>query len=214
MSCKIYAGASPIISAAWPSVEMPGRMPAVPPVHAGELGSTSGELEKRIAQVTAQADARIAQAREAGYAEGENAARGELQPVLQRLAKSLESLSQVRAQLRKQAEQDLVKLTIAIARRVLRRELTVDSDALQGIVVAALERLQIRDVTRVRMHPEHEASIRRHLQKAGVQGLEILPDNSLAPGDLVFDTNRGTFEASIESQLREIERGFTDVLPK
>jgi flagellar assembly protein FliH len=133
---------------------------------------------------------------------------------LERLAKSIQDLSGIRGKLRKQAEEDLVKLAIAIARRVLRRELTVDPDAMQGIVVAALDRLQARDVSRVRLHPSQEAALRRHLEAAGVRAIELMPDSSLAAGDLLFETSRGTFDASIESQLREIERGFAVTLPR
>ena len=215
MSCRIYAGDSAIGLASWPSVEASGGARTAERLQADNKSAlTSDELEKQIAQVNAKADARIAEARKAGYAEGERAARTELQPVLQRLSKSLEGLSEIRAQLRKQAEQDLVKLTIAIARRVLRGELTVDAEALQGIVVAALDKLQARDISRLRLHPEHAVAVRRQLESAGVRGIEVVADSSLAPGDLIFDTSRGTFEASIESQLREIERGFTDTLPR
>jgi flagellar assembly protein FliH len=199
----------------WPSVgnESSNRKLSRSQADSGP-GLSASELEKRTAEVSAQADARVAQARNAGYADGERAARAEIQPVLERLSKSLQSLSAVRGQLRKQAEEDLVKLTIAIARRVLRRELTVDADALQGIVTAALDRLQTRDISRVRLHPSQEATVRRYLESAGVPGIEILADSSLNAGDLIFDTTRGVFEASIESQLREIERGFADALPR
>ena len=41
-----------------------------------------------------------------------------------------------------EAEQDVVKLAIAIARRVLHRELTVDPDAILGLVKAALQKIE------------------------------------------------------------------------
>ena len=214
MSCKIYTGNSPIQAAVWPSAEPVSGMRAISGQVAGQTSSTAAELESRIAQVNATADARVAQAHDAGFAAGQRAASADVQPIMERLTKSLEALTEVRAQLRKHAEADLVKLTIAIARRVLRRELTVDPDALQGIVLAALDRLQARDISRVRLHPSQEAPVRRHLESAGLRTIEIVPDGSLNPGDLLFEASRGTFDASIDSQLREIERGFADALPR
>ena len=44
----------------------------------------------------------------------------------------------LRARIRKETESDIVTLTVAIARRVLRRELSVDPEAIHGVVKAAL----------------------------------------------------------------------------
>ena len=49
----------------------------------------------------------------------------------------------------------MVQLSLAIARRMLRRELAVDPDALHGLVLAALEKLQAQEICRVRVHPSH-----------------------------------------------------------
>jgi flagellar assembly protein FliH len=214
MSCKIYSGTAPIQPAVWPEVDSKAATRSTPVHFASQAAPSTGEIDKRIAEVTAAAEARVAEARAAGFAAGERAANAKIEPVMERLAKSIQDLSEVRGKLRKQAEADLVKLAIAIARRVLRRELTVDPDAMQGIVLAALDRLQARDISRVRLHPSQEAALRRHLEAAGVRAIELMPDTSLAAGDLLFETSRGTFDASIESQLREIERGFADTLPR
>jgi flagellar assembly protein FliH len=214
MSCKIYAGNAPIQPAVFPEVDTQAVTRTTSYQQAGYTPPPSAEIEKKIAEVNAAAEARIAEAQKMGFAAGERAANTRIGPVLERLAKSIQDLSEVRGKLRKQAEVDLVKLAIAIARRVLRRELTVDPDAMQGIVLAALDRLQARDVARVRLHPSQEAALRRHLEAAGVRAIELMPDSSLAAGDLLFETSRGTFDASIESQLREIERGFADTLPR
>ena len=38
------------------------------------------------------------------------------------------------------------------------------------------------------------------------------PDPKLPPGGVIIDTRRGEFDASVDLQLREIERGLTDRL--
>ena len=42
--------------------------------------------------------------------------------------------------------------------------------------------------------------------------MEITPDNSRELGTVVFETQRGNLDASIDSQLQEIERGLADCL--
>ena len=95
-------------------------------------------LEKQNEEVRREAHA-------AGFREGEAAGRTqaarEMQPVIDRLSKTIDELSHLKAALRKEAEADTVKLSLAIARRVLRRELSIDPEALRGLVVGALEQI-------------------------------------------------------------------------
>jgi flagellar biosynthesis/type III secretory pathway protein FliH len=42
----------------------------------------------------------------------------------------------------------------------------------------------------------------------------VIPDPSRQPGDVVFETERGNLDVSVDSQLREIERGLADRLRK
>jgi flagellar assembly protein FliH len=107
----------------------------------------------------------------------------------------------------------MLRLAMEIARRVLRREMAVDPDALRGVVQAALEKLQGQEVSRVRVHPSHAALVSELLRKSGTsQPVEVIADASLAPGAAVFETERGNLDASVEAQLGEIERGLADCL--
>jgi flagellar assembly protein FliH len=150
-----------------------------------------------------------------GRGVGRDQAKAELQPVLDRLAKNLAELSSLRSRMRKDAEGDLLKLAMAIARRVLHRELTLDPESIQGVIKVALEKLQSRDLGRVRVHPDHEKSVRAALERYSTSpNFELSADPSLQCGDVLFETEHGVLDASIESQLLEIERGFADRLRK
>jgi len=67
-----------------------------------------------------------------GTALGKQQAGAELQPVLERMGKCLAELASMRSGMRRDGERDLVKLSIAIARRVLHRELTLDPESIEG----------------------------------------------------------------------------------
>jgi flagellar assembly protein FliH len=170
------------------------------------------DFERRLAELQSQAEKKAHDAYAAGLAAGRQAAVAELEPVMGRVAKTMEELGRMKGRLRKEAESDLVKLAVEIARRILRRELNVDPEALQGVVAAALEKVQARELCRVRIHPTQEPLIRRHLTGPGITGVQIMADTSLQPGDVLFETSRGAMDVSIDSQLREIERGFVDAL--
>ena len=171
----------------------------------------------QIAQLQRLAEQKAREAHAAGVKEGETAGRtraaAELQPVIERLSRAIEEIAGLRSRLRREAENDMVKLSLAIARRILRRELGVDPDALHGLVLAALEKLQGQEISRVKVHPSLAASVTACLRK-GLAGaaVEVVPDASSQPGTVVFETGRGSLDASVESQFQEIERGLTDRL--
>lgn len=183
-------------------------------------GSATSGHQPGIEQLTEQShqwEQKIADARATSYREGEAAGRqaatAELQPVMARLARSIEEVTGLRGNLRRQAEQDMLHLSLAIAGRVLHRQLALDSEALHGLVLAALEKLESQEISRVHVHPSMAAQVRAVLEKstAGAR-VEVKSDPAREPGTLIFETERGNLDASVESQLREIERGLTDRL--
>jgi flagellar assembly protein FliH len=153
-----------------------------------------------------------------GFSEGRNVgysqAAAELQPVMDRLTRSLSELANTRTRVRKAAESDLLKLAIAVARRVLHRELTLDPGSIEGLIRVALEKLESRDLCRVRVHPDQEPVIRTLLGRFSAGSVELIPDATLQCGDVMFETSHGTLDGSIEAQLQEIERGFADRLKR
>jgi flagellar assembly protein FliH len=221
MSCKILSPTNNPVPERlfWKEVNSEGpsaairTQPATPTHDSGELRKLHGrivELESAMESQLRQAHARGI---EEGKKAGREAAQAELQPVMERLLRSCSEIAGLRARIRKETETDIVSLTVAIARRVLRRELSVDPEAVHGVVKAALEKVQSKEICVIRAYPEHVAAVRTFFEKAGLNvGIEIIADASLQPGGLVVETKRGNLDASVETQLKEIERGFTDRL--
>jgi len=180
--------------------------------------AAAGKPAEAVSDETARVwELRMAEARAAGLREGEESGRSrasaEMQAALERLAQSVQEMASLRSRLRREAEADTVKLALAIARRVIRRELAIDPEALHGLVLAALEKLQAQEICRVRVHPAQVSAVAALLRKAaGGVTVEVVPDGSRDPGAVVFETGRGNLDASVESQLGEIERGLADAL--
>jgi len=177
------------------------------------------QLQEQVSTLQMELLQREQQARQTGYGEGEQAGRraaaAELQPVLDRLARTIEELTLLRRRFRVEAERDVVKLALAIAKRVLYREINMDPDAMLGLVRVALEQIDLRELHRVRLHPVDAPAVERHLATAGVPGrVEVIADAGLERGSAVFETARGNLDASISTQLEEIGRGFGDLLER
>jgi flagellar assembly protein FliH len=188
---------------AWRNTSAPPPAPRPTRAPAAADASPSGDLD----EVRKEAFQR-------GFSEGRTVgheqAAAELQPVMDRLSRSLADLATVRTRVRKTAESDLLKLAIAVARRVIHRELTLDPGSIEGLIRVALEKLESRELCRVRVHPNQEPVIRTLLARFSAAPVELIPDGTLQTGDVLFETAHGTLDGSIEAQLQEIERGFAD----
>lgn len=159
----------------------------------------------------------VRQAVQRAYQEGEAAARASLADSTKaanaELLRTVAGLAQMRSTIFREAQADLLRLSIAIARRILHRELLVSPDILQSIVSVVLEKLDRQEVHRVRVHPAMAARLDQDLKHLSNQRpIHVEGDPTLAPGACVFETGRGNLDASIESQLTEIERGLADRL--
>jgi flagellar assembly protein FliH len=174
-------------------------------------------LEVQLERLQADSEKRIQEAVAAGRREGEAAARESLAANVNSEVERLKQLSKQilgsAPALRKQAEADLVRLAIAIARRILHREIAVDSEALLGLTKAALSKIDQREIHKIRTHPDNVALLQRVLEQGHSRGrIEISGDARLDRGALIIDTARGQLDASVETHLEEIERGFTDLV--
>jgi len=68
-------------------------------------------------------------------------------------------------------------------------------------------------VHRVRVAPSDAATLRKFIEQMGLpQRVELVEDTSLGPGSVLIDSSRGVLDASVDTQLAEIERGFADVV--
>ena len=110
------------------------------------------------------------------------------------------------------AEGQVVKLAIAVARRILAREVEADAMHLTATVRAALARVHdgTSSVLRVRSNEVEQWSAVFADAREG--SVSIVADERLAAGECVLETEVGRVELGVQVQLAEVERGFRDLL--
>ena len=179
------------------------------------------DLELRLRSMEREVDHRCEEAFQRGLQQGthqgDSTARqqlsGETEAMVQRMARTIEEISGLRQRGRREAEGDIVSLALAIARRILHRELTIDPEAILGLVKASLDKLDVRELRTIRVHPENASQLEKHFERMGLpRRLAVTGDSSLERGAAILETDRGSVDASVETQLAEIERGFTDLV--
>jgi flagellar assembly protein FliH len=155
---------------------------------------------------------------ERGLAEGEARARGAFEKTLAGLrAEVSETLRQFAAQREgyfRRVESEVVQLALSIARKILHREAQMDPLLLTGIVRVALESLNDGTQVRLRANPQEIPFWRDYFNHAAdiAPAPELLGDASLDSGCCVLETDLGSTHISLETQLKEIEQGFLDLL--
>lgn len=219
MASKLHRGAVDADITPWEPVSRtgtsPGRMPRA--VAHTRDSANSAELEQLLRELDEEKKQQCQAAHDRGIEEGTAAGRqqaaAQIQPVLERLARTIEEIAGCKSRLRHEAEEDVVKLALAISRRILYRELATDPEALAGLVRSALDKLDAREVHRIRLHPQDAPIVQQKLAStSGRRNIEVQPDPSLQRGSAVFDTAQGALDASVDTQLNEIERGFADLV--
>jgi flagellar biosynthesis/type III secretory pathway protein FliH len=86
---------------------------------------------------------------------------------------------------------------------------------MQGLIQAALEKLQSQEIYRVRIHPAQEPLLRSLLEhNLHARRVEFHCDPKLDRGAAVFEAARGNLDASVETQLAEIGQGLADRLER
>ena len=158
---------------------------------------------------------RIAEAREQAVeqARGEWEARlhDSLETERSAVAMACTSFAKARERYFAEVESEVVTLSLAIAARILQRQVAMDPTLLAGVVRVALAKLSETESASLCVAPEHAEAWKKAMKSSG---LRVESDAALREGELQLRMNGGVADLGIEAQLVEIERGFFDLLAK
>lgn len=131
------------------------------------------------------------------------------------VSRTLEQFCQARARYFAGVEAEVVKLSLAIAARVLHREAQLDPLMLTAVVRVALAKVADGSATVLRVPPNEVVLWRGVFGGSSLQSsVQVLGEEELSAGDCVLETNVGRVELGVSAQLREIETGFFDLLQR
>jgi flagellar assembly protein FliH len=162
----------------------------------------------------------FAEGRKQGRQEGRQAAE-EAQEAAQAAAESerahqtaglIEKFDKEKEHYLRAVEHEVVKLALAVAARILRREAQMDPLLLTGAVRVALGQLSASTQVRLRVPPAE--------LDLWTEAIALVPHLTVKPtvvagegmllGDCAIETEMGSVDLGIHAQLEEIERGFFD----
>jgi flagellar assembly protein FliH len=108
-----------------------------------------------------------------------------------------------------QTEQQMVQLAMAVARRVVRREISIDPDLLIAMARVALDRLGESAQVTVRLSPEdfQATTAVRAAQWTGTN-VTVVADARIGRGGCLVESDFGTMNAGADAQIQEIARAL------
>ncbi len=150
-----------------------------------------------------------------GRREGLAAAEEKLDSATEALVAALEDVSRLRDSLAQQSRRDMLRLVMAVAEQIIRREVGVDPQVVMTIIENALQASVRADQYRVRISPAdlERVSERKPLFLAGISGLKNLSfeaDATITPGGCRVDSELGDVDATLETQLETIRQALNE----
>lgn len=147
-----------------------------------------------------------------GHAQGEragaDAALARHEHVLRRLSSAIEELHALRAEVLRRTERDVVQLSLAIARRLVHREVTLDRELVATMARVALDRLGQPAGARVHLHPDDCAALNSARVQAIGAAAQVVADANVRRGGCVVHSDFGQIDMNIDAQIAEVERAL------
>jgi flagellar assembly protein FliH len=121
-----------------------------------------------------------------------------------------------RAELEAAALQEVVRLAIAIARRITKRQGVLDPQVLTANLEEAMKLVSDASDVRIAIHPNQRKTLDAALPQLGLsfpplKHVEIVEDPAIAPGGCRVFTRNGQIDADLDVQL---DRIVSDLLPR
>ena len=121
-----------------------------------------------------------------GYAEGERAgseaALEQFRGSIASFGRTVMDLAALKQNLRAEAERELVELSLTIARRVVRRELSVDPTTVLALVRTCFDEYQRAEIHCVKVSPADFEMVSAYFEENPAQNLEIRADSAVSAG--------------------------------
>lgn len=186
------------------------------------IEKAKAEAEQIIADAQAERDRQRNDAYKEGFDQGhkEGYEKGvaEVDRLVERMHKILDAVMQRRDEILQDTESQIVELVILMARKVIKILSENQKNVIMANTLAALKKVRTRgevtlrvNLEDVKLTTEHVDEFIQHVEN--VQGITVLEDSSVEKGGCIVETDFGSIDARISSQLTELENKILEISP-
>lgn len=180
------------------------------------------EAEQIIAEAEAKKSQLETEAHENGFEAGRKAGYedgvAEVNRLIERMHKMVESVMQRREEILSETESQIVELVILMARKVIKILSESQKNVVMANTLAALKKVKTRGKVTLRVNLEEVKLTTDHIQEfiqhvENIEAIKVLEDSSVEKGGCIVETDFGAIDARISSQLTELENKILEVSP-
>jgi flagellar assembly protein FliH len=187
------------------------------PLFAEHRPDPPGRRRAEVEMSNAEFAARIRQEREEAVAQLEQKMRQEYEQKLVAartpLLAAVKEFATQREDYFARVEAEIVQLALSIAAKILHREAQVDPMLVATLVRIAVEKMHEESSVTVRVGAGRGAAWKQYFAAfPNLTRVQVVEDAQLTSQDCVLETNLGSANFGLDSQLKEVEQGFFDLL--
>jgi flagellar assembly protein FliH len=148
-----------------------------------------------------------------GFNEGIEFKKKEMLPALDAIAAITKAIPLIKKDILAKAEEQMVKLAVAIAEKILNQEVATRKDVVLNVLKSAMKNISETEGMKVRLNP-HDFRYMMEAKKDflqsfdGVRNVVFEEDVSIKRGGAVVETMFGEVDARLENQLKEIKKAL------
>ncbi|HOJ63057.1 MAG TPA: flagellar assembly protein FliH [Spirochaetota bacterium] len=155
---------------------------------------------------------------EQGYKDGYESEAKEVRRLVERIQIILNAAIEKRNEIFIETEQQIINLVLLIAKKVIKVISENQKNVVINNIVQALRKLKSRGEVAIRVNladleltTEHKKDFIEMVE--GVKSIKILEDSTVDRGGCIIETDFGSIDARISSQLHEIEDRIVELMP-
>ncbi len=173
------------------------------------------EAEALLAQAQSEVDSIREKAHAEGYQAGLSALDADREALQQKAAEIEADATSQAALFWRQIEPELLKLSVEIARKVVRREIDEHSDFVITTVREAIRQLRDRQDLKIHVSPKDYDLVRERKDEIqsssdGIRSIEVIDDRRIDQGGCLIESGNGHLDARTETQMGEAERALLE----
>ena len=155
---------------------------------------------------------------DSGHEEGYKEGRAEAQRLIDRLHLMIEKIMDKRVQILSETEQQIVNLVLLMTRKIVKVISENQRNVVMTNIVQALRKVKGRGDVLIRVNMAELALTSEHTKEflsaaENVKNITIVEDSSVEKGGCIIETDFGSIDARISSQLAELEQKILDISP-
>ncbi|OGP73828.1 MAG: hypothetical protein A2Y80_01625 [Deltaproteobacteria bacterium RBG_13_58_19] len=139
-----------------------------------------------------------------GQKDGQELGKRGLEEVAQRLAQLVVAAEEEKEKLYRRREAELLELVLIVSKNLVDRELSLNPEAIRGIIEKGFRHVAARENLKLLIHPQDYETLRQTPLESWPSGVEMVPDGTITPGGVRFETPSGDVDGTLENRWQTL----------